>query len=156
MLILTFRIGGQRFGLRASDILEVIPAVELSLPPKAPRGLAGLLDYRGRMTPVLDLCALALDRPCAPAMSTRVIVVRYRTPGRDLAVRPLGLLAEQATAVIRILPSELEEPGMAFPEARWLGQVTHDGDGLIQLVEPVHLLPEETRALLFPGEDSHG
>ncbi len=155
MLVLTFRLGERRFGLRAAEIREVVPLAALSMPPKAPEWLAGLMNYRGHLVPVLDLCLLALGQPCVRHMSTRVILADYRQEDKPKAApHLLGLLAERVTETVRLSPSDFDDTGLDNPEARWLGPVAHDAQGLVHIVEPAHLLPPEVRALLFTRDNA--
>ena len=157
MLILTFKLKEKRFGLQATEVREVVPLAALSLPPKAPEWLAGLMNYRGHLIPVLDLCLLALGQPCVRHMSTRIILADYR-PGDKPRSAPhlLGLMAERVTETIRLSHSDLEDTGLDNPDAPWLGPVAHDALGLIHMVEPAHLLPLEIQALLFTPDGSDG
>lgn len=157
MLILTFRLKGKRFGLLGSEVHEVVPMAELAMPPKVPKWVAGLLNYRGRLIPVLDLCLLAMGEPCARHLSTRIILADYRPEGSagDLP-RLLGLLAEKVTETVRLSPADLDDPGLDTPDARWLGPVAHDAQGLIHVVAPANLLTPEARAMLFTRDREHG
>ena len=53
--ILVFEINGQRFGIRAVDVVEVLRAATLTPLPTAPSLIEGLLNLRGRVVPVLDV-----------------------------------------------------------------------------------------------------
>jgi len=48
MLFLLFQLGQDRYALEASRVIEVLPLVSLKRIPQAPRGVAGLFNYRGR------------------------------------------------------------------------------------------------------------
>lgn len=149
MLHVLVQLGSDRYALPARDIVEVLPLVALKSLPGAPRGVAGLLDYRGTAVPVVDLSALALGAPAVPRVSTRLLLVRYTPPGGGEHL--LGLVAERTTATLQrpaedFRPSEVETDG-----APYLGPVVHDAGGLIQRVEISALLNDELRAALFPA-----
>ena len=114
--------------------------------PQAPMGVAGLIDYRASIVPVLDLSALAEGRPAARRMSTRILVVRQ--PAADRAGPLLGLLAERATEIVRLAPETFQSAGVSLSEARYLGPVARDARGLLQRIEVPGLLTPEVRALL--------
>jgi chemotaxis-related protein WspB len=59
------------------------------------------------------------------------------------------LLAEQATATARFETKDFQEPGVSTPGTPYLGPVTSDSRGLIQLVEIEKLLPPEVREQLW-------
>ena len=56
MLFLLFNIGKDRYVIEANRVVEVTQLVALATLPQAPRGFAGIMNYRGRPLPVLDLC----------------------------------------------------------------------------------------------------
>src|SRR6266446_2034582 len=99
MLFVLFKLGNDRYALDAGRVVEIVPLVSLKQVPKAPKGLAGIFNYRGRPVPAVDLCDLALDRPASQRLSTRIIIVNCQTP--DGASHLLGLIAEQATQTLR-------------------------------------------------------
>ncbi len=77
MLMLVFRLGADRYALDATEIVEVLPRVPLKSLPGAPAWVAGLFSYHGRTVPVVDLASLALGRPSADHVSTRLVLVHY-------------------------------------------------------------------------------
>jgi chemotaxis-related protein WspB len=150
MLFLLFQLGSDRYALAAREVAEVLPLVALKEIPGAPRGVAGLIDYRGVPVPVVDLNALALGRPVARRISTRLLMVRYTPPSGG--ERLLGLLAERATETLRKNPADFQPAGVSGAETHYLGPVAPDPRGLIQRVEVAALLNDELRAALFPAD----
>lgn len=150
MLFLLFQLGSDRYALPAADVAEVLPLVAFKSLPGAPRGVTGLIDYRGTAVPVIDLSALALGRPAEHRVSTRLLMIRYPLPRGG--TRLLGVLAERATGTISRQPADFQPTGVASETTRYLGPVTHDPRGLIQRIELDALLTPELRAALFPEE----
>ena len=78
--------------VEASQAVEVVPLLGLRRLPQAPPGVAGVLNYRGRPVPAIDLCALTMGRPSRELLSTRIIVLQHqeapagRKLGKDLVV----------------------------------------------------------------------
>jgi chemotaxis-related protein WspB len=151
MLFVLVQLGADRYALPARDIVEVLPLVAFKALPGAPRGVAGLLDYRGMAVPVIDLSALALGQPARARVSTRLLLVRY-TPPRGGEVL-LGLVAERTTEMMQRAPEDFR-PAEVRSEAHYLGPVVQDARGLIQRVEIAALLTEELRAALFPATEA--
>jgi chemotaxis-related protein WspB len=142
MLFLKFRIGSESYALDAAQIAEVLPLVQITRVPQAPIGVAGLINYRGRFVPVVDLSELMFGEPARPHISTRLILVRY---GEHL----LGLIAEQATETMRREAASFADSGIANDAAPYLGPVTHDGGQLIRWLEVQKLLPAAVSSVLF-------
>jgi chemotaxis-related protein WspB len=146
MLYLLFQLGNDRYALEASHALEVIPLVALKRLPQAPRGVAGVCNYRGRPIPTVDLCQLTLGRPARERFSTRIIIVNFSdSQGRTQST---GLIAERATGMIRREPGQFVSAGIQLSNAPYLGPVIMDEQGVIQLLHPEHLLADNVRQLL--------
>ncbi len=138
---LVFRVGDQRFAIRASDIVVVVPLPRLQAISAAPAHVAGLFRYQGVLIAVIDLTRLSQNRSAPPNFSSRVILVR--TADGSL----LGLLAEQATDIQSL---EIEQPlNEVVTGARTgLAPLIFDTtEGLVQLVDWQALLPPELQSL---------
>jgi len=53
--LLVFSLAGERYGIEATHILEVVPSLELTPVPCTPPFVLGVMNHRGRILPVLDL-----------------------------------------------------------------------------------------------------
>jgi len=147
MLYLVFRIGRDRYALEAKRIVEVIPLLPLTRLPQAPRGIGGVFNYRGQPVPVVDLCELTQGHSASERLSTRIIIIHY--PDRSGQPRLLGLVAEQATEILRTEPDQVVAGGLTFGTAPYLGPVLMDGQVPVQLLREQRLLSEPVRDLLF-------
>jgi chemotaxis-related protein WspB len=150
MLFILFTLDGERYAIDATQVERVMPLTPQSPPktiPGSPSWVAGVLDHEGTPLPVIDLPALALGRPAAQLMSTRVVLVRYPHAG---TVRLLALLLEGATRTLRLPVDAFHDAGIDMPHARYLGPVASEAGGLVQWIRVEHLLPDDVKALLFP------
>ncbi|NDY42405.1 purine-binding chemotaxis protein CheW [Dissulfurirhabdus thermomarina] len=146
MLHILFHQDGDAYALPVDRVVEVVPMVHLRRLPGAPREVAGLANYRGRVIPVLDLCAVLAGRPCRPLASTRILVVRLPDPGGG--ERLAGLLAEGVTGTLQADEARFVEPGVHLDGAPYLGKVAA-GESMVQVIEVDGLLPDELRRILF-------
>ncbi|AVD81937.1 chemotaxis protein CheW [Pseudomonas sp. SWI6] len=146
VLYLQFRIGEQRFALDVREVIEVLPRRPLKPIAQAPTWVAGVLAHRGVMVPVIDLSALSFGRPAVQRTSTRLVLVRYRQD------QQLGLVLEQATDTLRCHPEAFQPYGLDNPDARYLGPVLQDAEGMLQRIEVDDLLTDSVRMLLFPTQ----
>jgi chemotaxis-related protein WspB len=145
-------MGADRYALPAREVKEVLPLVSTKALPGAPAGIVGAINYRGSAVPVLDLSLLALGRPSAQRVSTRLLIVNYPHP--DTRERLLGVMAERATDTISRDPGDFRPVGVTAPGARYLGPVARDARGLIQRVDVAMLLTDEMRAELYPENEA--
>jgi len=74
MLFLVFQLNDDRYALDVSQVVEVLPLVRIRKMLRSPPGIAGTINYRGAHVPVVDLSELALGRPAALRLSTRIIL----------------------------------------------------------------------------------
>ncbi len=101
MLLILFNIGVERFALSCQAVVEILPFLRLQEASPRCEEISGLINYRGRPLPVLDLCRHLADSPCRQSLSSRIIVINYqdeRTAGSR--ERRLGLLAEKVTETV--------------------------------------------------------
>lgn len=147
MLFLAFQLGRDRYLLDVAEVIEVLPLVQWKTIPHAPPGIAGVFNFRDTPVPLVDLSALALGRPAAARLSTRIVLVRY--PLATGESRLLGLVAENATETIRRDPGDFTSAGVATDAAPYLGPVARDAHGLLQWVAPARLLSPAVRDVLF-------
>jgi chemotaxis-related protein WspB len=146
ILFLLFRLGADRYALAADHVIEVLPMIDIKALPGSPPAIAGLIDYRGTSVPVVDVNALALGRPARSRLSTRILLCRYDDASGS---HQLGLIAEQATGMMR-RPADAFVPADVHDErTSWLGPVAPDPGGMIQWIDPGKLLPPAIRDMLF-------
>jgi chemotaxis-related protein WspB len=159
--VLLFSAGGVRYALACRHVREVLQRTPLRCVPGAPREVSGLLSYRGRAVPVIDLVRMLTGEPCRSAYSSRLVVVEWR----GLAGEPqlVGVEVEEATETTAIRESSLVPSPIQLTESAWLGPLirAEEGDAaawgdnrLVQMIEVERLLRPEIAALLRPADDT--
>ncbi len=97
--LLPFMLGEERYGLKLTDIQEVIEEPVLHYLPAAPATLIGAVNVHGRILPVLDIARL-LGFGQAELCARMIVLARRELP-LVLAVQELepllGVDLEQAT-----------------------------------------------------------
>jgi chemotaxis-related protein WspB len=147
MLFLLFELDGNRYALDSEQLIEVLPLVNIKPLPRAPRGIAGMFDYHGLPVPAVDLSEVIVGRAAQRRLNTRIVMLNY--PGADNVPHALGLIAERATATVRLDPARFKESGVLTGETAYLGPVARDAQGLIQWLTVPQLLPPAVRNVLF-------
>ena len=84
MDVLIFEIDGQRHGLPAADVQELLAALLVMPLPGAPDGIEGVINLRGEIVPVLDVRKRFGMATKPVALADHFIVVR--TSDRALAL----------------------------------------------------------------------
>lgn len=147
MLMLLFQLGNGRYALPARDVVEVTPHVRLEPLAGTPSYVAGLLNYRTRHVPVIDLCQLVSNQACRDSLTTRVILVRFAAA--DGPSGTLGLLAEAVTETLPIDEIAFSDTGIRSDTAPFLGEAAHSSRGLVRKITVAELLPDHVRSQLF-------
>lgn len=161
VLTLICYIGNERYAIDAQRVVEVIPLVELkklaysspnanSESENSPNYIAGLLNYRGQIVPVIDLSQLLFGTPARPYLSTRIVITQY--PGEDAAFYLLGLIAERLSDTLNIQPTAWMNPGIQLDNAPFLGEIVTDEQGMIQQLKIESLLLQTHTKRLMAGE----
>jgi chemotaxis-related protein WspB len=143
MLFLLIHLGSGCYALDTDQVVEILPQVNIRKMLRSPPGVAGTINYRGVLVPVIDLSELALGRPAVQRLSTRIILARC--PAADgtpkLSGKLLGLIAEQATETMRCKPGDFVAPGIVNDSAPYLGPIATGPRGSVQQIELSKLMP---------------
>jgi chemotaxis-related protein WspB len=147
MLFVLCEIESRRYAIPAARIAEVLPLVHITPVADAPRGVAGVFNYRGTPVPVVDLTSLVLGRPAVPRYSTRLLLMHW-TDDRG-GSRRLGLIAEHATATLQRNAADFVPSGVTGESAWSNGPVATDPGGVVQWIDPTRILPRAVHDALF-------
>ncbi|QQK77081.1 chemotaxis protein CheW [Salicibibacter cibarius] len=101
--IVIFELQGEEYGLEVSRVQSIERMLPLTRVPGAPRpDIAGVMNLRGKITPVIDLrLCLGVEAPPYDKQ-TRILVV----VGNDSAV---CLIVDRANDLLNINETEIEE-----------------------------------------------
>lgn len=103
---LTFRIGDEHFGMELHQTREILEYGGITRVPLMPSFLAGVLNLRGEVVPVIDLAVRLGREPIKIHKRTCVIVIELHTFEQHLV---LGLLADAVNEVIELPTMNIED-----------------------------------------------
>ena len=152
--LVAFRLGGGDYAIDIMRIKEVIQPVPITVVPRAPTFLDGVIDLRGAILPVVDL---RRRFGLAPEVGRRekLLIVAIDVglgPGRRLIV---ALVVDRVREPIRVLPSELKQaPPLMHIDAdsRAFRAVVQHDSRLHMVVDVDRLLGPRERAALAGRE----
>jgi purine-binding chemotaxis protein CheW len=107
MLHVTFRVGNASYAVPASDVLHLESYETATHVPGAPDYVAGLVQVRGRLVPVVDL-RVRFGLP--PVTATPEAAIDRRVVVVQLGTRVAGLLVDSAREVLKIDDAAFEKP----------------------------------------------
>jgi purine-binding chemotaxis protein CheW len=102
-LHVTFRVGTASYAVPAAQVLHLESFEAATHVPGAPAYVAGLVQVRGRVVPVVDLRIRFGLAPIERTLDHRVVVVQVGT-------RVAGLLVDSAREVLQLDEASFEQP----------------------------------------------
>jgi purine-binding chemotaxis protein CheW len=100
--VLTFSIGGEIYGVDIKCVNEILRPSPITVLPRSPAFILGVLSLRGIIMPVADLALRVGVGTFKDEKSYRIIVLK---DGQE----QLGFAVESVTGVVRFKPGELEK-----------------------------------------------
>lgn len=142
---LIFRIGDDEYGLPLAAVDEVVRLPErLTRVPKAPAFIEGVLNLRGRVTPVIDQRSRFQAGAPPPGARPRIVVT-------TIDHRQAGFIVDGVSGILDLGHHQMEAtPEMTADAGRLFSRVAtlDGGERLILLIEPREMLDRAERDLL--------
>lgn len=104
---LTFMLGRETFALGILGIKEILEYTEPTDIPMMPSFIRGVVNLRGAVVPVVDMCA-RFGRPSTPVTKKTCIVIVETQMQEERHV--LGVLVDAVNEVLEIQEEEIEPP----------------------------------------------
>jgi purine-binding chemotaxis protein CheW len=104
---LTFRFAGEHYAISINRVREVVEFHSLTKVPGMPPWIAGLINLRGTVVPVIDLGIKFGFAPAEPTRWSCIVLLEVILEG-DLSV--LGVIADAVGDVIQIAASNICPP----------------------------------------------
>jgi purine-binding chemotaxis protein CheW len=136
----TFFLAREEYGVDVRLVQEIIRMTEITLVPRAPEFIKGVINLRGRIIPVIDLKRKLGLGEVGATRQARIVVVRVRE-------RLIGLLVDGASQVLKVPVSTIEPAPEEVVEidANYIRGVAKLEDRLIILVDLHKILALELR-----------
>jgi purine-binding chemotaxis protein CheW len=126
--LVVLRLGDREYGLAAEAVVQVLRMVAIRPVPESPPWIAGVVNVRGRTTPMVDL-RIRLGLPArAPVPADHIVVVRSGDA-------TLGLVVDAVLEVLEVGDGEVEPPADAAGASGVIAAVARAGDRLILVLD---------------------
>lgn len=139
--MLVVEVEGQRYGLRLEQVREIVRAVAITRLSGAPGVIAGVIDVRGTVVPVLDLRARFRMERRAVAPTDHFVIVRG-------AERQVALHVDGAQGLEGVEAAALDGAERLPGGAEYLAGAARLADGLVLIYDPDAFLSEAEREAL--------
>jgi len=139
---LTFQLAGQPYGLPIASVREINRMSDIAPVPHAAPFVAGVMNLRGKVIPVVDL-RLKFGLAATPATKETCIIVIECDHGQ------IGMIVDAVSGVIELTAGQIEPPpvlGDADTLSFIIGMGKAD-DKVVVLVDTVAALSRETFAM---------
>ena len=144
---MTFRVGGEEYGLEILKVRELIGLLEITRVPHAPHGVRGVVNLRGKIIPVVDLRThLGISADSAVARPV-IIVAQLQTASGPVTT---GVLVDQVLEVRNIAASQIEPPpsfGRAGESTRFILGIAKTEKRVVLLIDIDLVLAEANLSL---------
>lgn len=143
---LTFMLGSKVYGVEILNIREIISYGEITELPMMPEFIAGVINLRGSVVPIVDLSQRVLGKPVTASKRTSIIILDIKKDGVSIE---LGIIVDTVQEVLDIETGQIEPPVTlgADIDSAFISGVAKVNDNLLILLSIVNLLSVEELSL---------
>ncbi len=137
-LHVVFRVADSEYVLSTADVLQMESYTGATAVPGTLPYVAGVIQVRGRVVPVIDLRA-RFGLPGSPAtIDSRVVVAQ-------LNQRTVGLLVDSAREVVKLSPEQIQPPPPMLTEGAegFVKAVAHVDKRMLMVIDFAKVIGEE-------------
>ena len=141
--IVGFLLGSEQLGLGVSSVREVLRPGRVSMLPQAPDFVAGVIDVRGSLVPLIDFRRRFGMGGGESGRGGRVLVAQL---GDD----QVGLLVDEVLGVIGVSEADVESPPASFRglAAEYIDGIARVESGLLIIINLERVLSADERLAL--------
>lgn len=101
---IVFTVGKEQFGVDVKQAREIMPLTEFTHIPDAPDYVKGVINLRGEIIPIIDLCKkMSLDSSNLNEKDAKIIIV-------DLDDTLIGMQVDNVSEMIRLFVDDIAKP----------------------------------------------
>jgi len=126
--LIGFSIDEQRYALPLQIVERVVRAVEVTLLPKAPDIVLGVVNMQGRIIPVVNIRRRFGLREREIDLNDQ-LVIAYSSK------RNIAFLADSVSGVIEILEEEVVAAEKILPGLEYIKGIVKQEDGLVHILD---------------------
>lgn len=149
---LLFSLNGVRYGVEASSVLEIFWLPELTYAEEAPPYIAGVVNLRGKIVPVMNLGLRLGHAPERYQLSDSIVILQT-----DSVI--IGVTVSDVSDVIGIDTSAIEPPThydvMPSDHLRFLAANARVGEEIIMLLDVSRLIHAPALSTIDITESNH-
>jgi purine-binding chemotaxis protein CheW len=138
VLHVVFKVGNGEYLLPTETVVQIESFTGATIVPGAPAFVAGIVQIRGRVVPVVDMRLRFGQATAQPPLDSRIVVGQR-------GERLVGLLVDAAREVLKVQPSELKPPPRLLEDQSggFIKAVAQVGPRLLMLIDFAKVIGEE-------------
>jgi purine-binding chemotaxis protein CheW len=145
LILVVFRLNERELALRSQDVVEIIRMVAVTPIPETNSWLKGVINIRGRITPVIDLRARLGLASVEPGLENPIVVT-------EVGDRQIGLIVDSMVGIEAVSADALEQPDRLAGPLHAVSAMVTVGSRVI-LVLDLERVCAGVESLSLPGAD---
>jgi purine-binding chemotaxis protein CheW len=113
---LTFQLGLRTYGVAVKSVREINPMTDITPVPKTAHFVAGVMNLRGKIIPVIDLRLKLSLEATGHTRSTCIVVVESEEDSQGNHF--MGVIVDAVNSVIELQSAQIEPPPVLGETAR--------------------------------------
>lgn len=136
--LITFGIASQRFGIDIMTVREIRAWSPVTRLPRVPDYVAGVVNLRGAVLPVIDLAARLGWTPTDATPRNPIIVIEHEGQMR-------GLIVHDVADIVSIEAGTLQQPDAMGHESitHFLERIAPLGEDMVMVLDLARLMADE-------------
>ncbi|OHD13065.1 MAG: hypothetical protein A2086_04015 [Spirochaetes bacterium GWD1_27_9] len=133
--LILFTLGKGNYGIPIENVFEIKKMEEITVVPKAPKFIEGVINLRGNVIPVIDLRKrFGMDK-VEISKKTKIIIV-------EIGKRQFGLIVDAVAEVVTLSNDQIEQslPTVSGLKAEFINGIGKLNDKLIIILEISRIL----------------
>lgn len=135
--LVVFRLGSESYGIDIGRVQGIERMQPVTIVPRAPCWIEGVINLRGQITPVMNLRVRFGFERVEPTKEARIVVVQIKD-------QRVGLVVDRVTGVLRVTSEQVEPPSelVTSVDSAYLRGIAKLDDGLLILLDLDKVLNE--------------
>lgn len=143
---LTFTLGSEEYGVGILKVREIIGIIEITEMPKMPNYVKGVINLRGKVSPVIDL-RMKFDMETAEYTDRTCIILVEVDKGGSSAL--MGMIVDSVSEVMQLAGTDIEDtPEVGGVETHYILGIAKKDKKVIMLLDIDEVLNSEGLAAL--------
>jgi purine-binding chemotaxis protein CheW len=140
--MVAFGVGPGDYAIDIMRIKEIINPLPVTVVPKAPGFIEGVIELRGAILPIVDVRKRFDLAPSQPTRATKFIIVGLDVGAESAAARMIvGLVVDRVSEPLRIPKTDVRPaPQLTVGERAFFSGVVHHADRMLMVLDVDALL----------------